>query len=57
MNEIVNKFLLGREKLCLKYTQGSLDLHIVLVDHLKKAKKECKRLKKREIHDMFIETN
>ena len=57
MNETVNKFLLGREKLCLKYTQGSLDLHIVLVDHLKKAKKECKRLKKQEIHDIFIETN
>ena len=36
----------------------SLDLHIVLVDHLqKKTKKEYKTLKQQEIHDIFIKTN
>ena len=32
-------------------------LHITLVDHLQKAKKECENLKKQEIHDIFIKTN
>ena len=61
-----NKFLLAgykfmsemrlRQPLCLK----SLDLHIVLVDHLQKKKKknkEYKTLKQQEIHDIFIKTN
>ena len=34
-----------------------LNLHIVLVDHLQKTKKEYKNLKKQEIHDIFIKTN
>ena len=34
-----------------------LDLHIVLVDHLQKTKKEYKNLEKQEIHDIFIKTN
>ena len=44
-----------RQPLYLK----SLDLHIVLVDHLqkKKTKKEYKTLKQQEIHDIFIKTN
>ena len=29
----------------------------MLVDHLQKAKKEYKSLKKQEIHDIFIKTN
>ena len=38
----------------MKCIQGSLDLHIVLVDHLLKTKKEYKNLKRQEIHDIFI---
>ena len=34
-----------------------LDLHIVLVDHLQKTKKEYKNLEKQEIHDICIKTN
>ena len=34
-----------------------LDLHLVLVDHLQKTKKESKNLKKQEIQDLFIKTN
>ena len=33
------------------------DLHIILMDHLQKTKKEYKNLKKQEIHDMYIKTN
>ena len=33
-----------------------IDLHIVLVDHLQKTKKEYKQLKKEEIHNIFIWT-
>ena len=32
-------------------------LHIVLVDHLQKTKKEYENIKKQEIHDIFIKTN
>ena len=34
--------------------QGWLDLHMVLVGHLLKAKKEYKNLKKKEIQYIFI---
>ena len=34
MNEIVNKFLLARDKLMPEMHLKCLDLHIVLVDHL-----------------------
>ena len=55
MNEIINKFLLTRDKfLCEMH---NLDLLIVLVGHLQKTKKGNKNLKKREIHDIFIKTN
>ena len=33
------------------------DLHVVLVDHLQKTKKEYKNLKKQKIQDIFIKTN
>ena len=36
---------------------SKMHLCIVLVDHLLKAKKEYKNLKKQEIQDMFIKTN
>ena len=32
-------------------------LHIALVDHLLKTKKEYKNLKKQKIEDIFIKTN
>ena len=57
MNEIVNKLLLAGIYLCLKFFSDSLDLHMVLLDHLQKAKKEYKNLKKQEIHDVVIKTN
>ena len=40
MNEIVNKFLLGGDKFMPEIY--SLDLRIVLVDHLQKTKEESK---------------
>ena len=57
MNEIVNKFLLTGDKVMPEMHLYSLDLHIVLVDHLQKTKKEYKNLKKQEIQDIFIKTN
>ena len=60
MNEIVSKFLLETDKFVPEMCKDILDLHRVLVDHLqkkKKKKKECKNLKKQEIHDIFIKTN
>ena len=60
MNEMVNKFLLAGDKFMpkmhLKFTY-SLGLHIVLVDHLQKTKKESKHLKKQEIHNIFNKRN
>ena len=35
----------------------SLDLHIVLADHLQKIKKKYKNLKKQEIQDILVKTN
>ena len=59
-NEIVNKFLLAGDKFMpemhSKFTY-SLNLHIVLVDHLQKTKKDYKNLKKQEIHNIFNKTN
>ena len=36
---------------------GNLDLHVVLVEHLQKTKKEFKNLQKQEIQNVFIKTN
>ena len=60
MNKIVNRFLLAGDKFrpethlrySLRYT-----LHIVLVEHQQKPKKEYKNLKKQVIHDIFIKTS
>ena len=59
MNEIVNKFLLAGDKIMseMQEMKDSQDLHIVLIDHLQKTKKEYKTLKKQEIHDIFIKTS
>ena len=57
MYEMVNKFLLAVDNLYLKCIKDSLDLHIVLVDHLQITKKEHKNLKKHEIQDIFIKMN
>ena len=53
MDQIVNKFLLAEDK----FGFTLLDLHIVLVDHIQKTKKEYKNLLKQEIQDIFIKTN
>ena len=60
MNEIVNKFLLPGDIFMPEMDDSlkdCLELRIVLVDHLRKTKKESKHLKKQEIHDIFIKTN
>ena len=48
----MNEFLLAREK-CMSETHLNLDLHIVLVDHLQRTKKESKNLQKQEIRDIL----
>ena len=66
MNEIVNTFLLAGEKFMCETHLIQLYLHIVLVDHLLKIKKEqkkkkikrlIKKINKQEIQDIFIKTN
>ena len=52
----MNKFLLAGEKL-MPQMPLSLDLPTVLVEHLLKTKKEYEKLKKQEIHNIFIKTN
>ena len=49
VNKTIKKFLLGGD--------NNLDLHIVLVDHFQKTKRQYKNLKKQEICDIFIKTN
>ena len=61
MSEIVNKFLLLGDKFMPEsiwdLVLHIVGLHIVLVDHLQKTKKEYENIKKQEIHDIFIKTN
>ena len=57
MNEIVIKFLLAGDKFMPEMHLRQPGLHIVHVDHLQKTKRECKSLKKQEIHDISIKTN
>ena len=52
----MNKFLLAGEKL-MPQMPLSLDLATVLVEHLLKTKKEYEKLKKQEIHNIFIKMN
>ena len=53
MNEIVNKFLLAGDNLCMKCIKNNMDLLIALVGHLLKTKKELKNLNKQEIQAIF----
>ena len=53
MNETVSKFLLPGDKFM---PEMPAYLHIVLVDHLQKTKKEYKNLKKQEIHNILKRT-
>ena len=63
MNEIVNKFLLARDRFMPEMhwfamqSIDNLDLHKVLVDHLQKAKRDYKNLKEQEVHNIFIKMN
>ena len=57
MNEVVNKFLLAGDNFMPEMDLRLADLHIVLADHLRKAKKEYKNLNKQEIQQIFIKTN
>ena len=55
LNEIVNTFLLSGEKLMPEIHLQQL--LIVLADHLQKAKKEFKNLKKQAIQTIFTKMN
>ena len=58
MDEIVYRFLLAGDKFMPEMhlrQPGFTDS--ALVDHLQKAKKEYKSLKKQEIHDIIIKIN
>ena len=61
MSEIGNTFLLLGDKFMPEsiwdLVLHIVGLHIVLVDHLQKTKKEYENIKKQEIHDIFIKTN
>ena len=57
MNDIINKFLLAADKLMPGMHLREPHLPAVLLDHLLKAKKEFKCLKKPEIQDIFTEMN
>ena len=57
MNEIVNKFVSAGDKFMPEMILKSLDLHIVLADHLLKTKKEFKNLKEQEIQNKCTEMN
>ena len=51
MSEIIDKFLLVRDKFMPEIYLRQSDLHIMLVDHLLKLNKE------QWIQDLFIKTN
>ena len=56
MKETVNKFLLAGDKFVLEMHLRLLGFKYI-VDHLQKLKKESKKLKKQEIHNIIIKTN
>ena len=56
MKEIVNNLLLAGDK-PMPELHLRQDLYTVLADHLQKATKEYKNLKKQGIHDIFIKMN
>ena len=57
MNKIVNKLLFAGDKFMPEMHLKQLDLLKVLLDHLLKAKKKFKNLKKQKIQDIFTEMN
>ena len=57
MNEIVNTFLLARDKFMPEMHLKKQDLLIVLSGHLLKTKKEFKIKKKKEIQAIFTKAN
>ena len=58
MDEIVNKFsLAGKKSVWNAFKTNWIHVHIVLVDHLPKAKKEQKNWNKQEVQDIFVKTN
>ena len=57
MNDIINKFLLARDKFMSEIHLRQPQLSTVLVDGLPKTKKKCNSLKKLEIQNMFKEMN
>ena len=57
MNRIVEKFLLAGDKFKSEMNLRQSGLHIMLVGHLLKAKKEYKHLKEKEIQGIFTRIN
>ena len=57
MNEIVNKFLLARDKFMLEMHLIEPGFTWSACYHLLKTMKESKNLKKQKIHDIFIKMN
>ena len=57
MNEIVNKFLLARDKLMTEMHLRQPGYTYSACGQFRKTKKEYKHLMKQEIHDIFIKTN
>ena len=57
MNKISSKFLWAGDKFIPEMHLKQSNLHIVLVDHLLKTKKEFGGLKKQEIKNIFTEIN
>ena len=57
MNDIVNKFLLARDKFMPGMHLRQPGFIYSACGSFKKTKKESKNLKKQEIHNIFIKTN
>ena len=57
MNEIVNKFLLAIDKFMPEMDLRQSGCMYSACGPFTKTKKESKKLKKREIHNIFIKTN
>ena len=57
VNKISSKFLWAGDKFIPEMHLKQSNLHIVLVDHLLKTKKEFGSLKKQDIKNIFTEIN
>ena len=56
-NEIANKLLLEGDKFIPEMHLRQPGVHMLLVDHLRKTKKESITFNKQNIDDIFIKTN